>query len=208
MKNLKIIFGIGIIVSLLFGCSSVRITDSWRGSKTLNIKKKNILVVSKTEDRATQIRFEKDMVLNLNKNGLTSIESHIKFPNSDPTEKVEKNKEKEIIKNLRNNNIDIIIISHLVDSRKYKNTITTNENIYPFPYRYRSFYDYANQFHQEQSTIEMEGTTYILETLVYDITQQTQDQLISIITSEVDNPNNLSTTSNEFSKSIIKDLMK
>ncbi|WP_298501615.1 hypothetical protein [uncultured Maribacter sp.] len=208
MKKLKSITSVLILITLLIGCSSVRITDSCRVSKTLNIKKKNILVVSKTEDRATQIRFEKDMVLNLNKNGLTSIESHIKFPNSDPTEKVEKNKEKEIIKNLRNNNIDIIIISHLVDSRKYKNTITTNENIYPFPYRYRSFYDYANQFHQEQSTIEMEGTTYILETLVYDITQQTQDQLISIITSEVDNPNNLSTTSNEFSKSIIKDLMK
>ncbi|WP_282117136.1 hypothetical protein [Cellulophaga baltica] len=208
MKKLKSITTVFILITLLIGCSSVRITDSWRGSKTLNIKKKNILVVSKTEDRATQIRFEKDLVLNLNKNGLTSIESHVKFPYSDPTEKVEKNKEKEIIKNLRKSNIDIIIISSLVDSKKYTYSINTNENIQPFPYRYRkyrSFYEYTNQ---EHNTIEMEGTTYVLETLVYDITQQTQDQLISIITSEVDNPNNLSTTSNDFSKRIIKDLMK
>ena len=213
MKNLKSVFGIGVITILLFGCSSVRVTDSWRDVEKLNIKDKNILVVSKTEDRSVQIRFEKDMVQRLSENGYSSVESHVKFPFSDPNEKVEKDRIEEVIQNLRNNDIDVVIVSHLLDFREYKKTISTGDSFYidHFPIRYRgfrSFYGYTGTYYNQYNTREIEGTTYILETLVYDLTRPNEDQLISVITSEVDNPSSLGTTSEHFSKNIVKSLTK
>ncbi|MFS4491633.1 hypothetical protein [Maribacter sp. 2308TA10-17] len=213
MRNLKTVFSISIIVSLLFGCSSVKITDSWRGLKTLDVKNKNIMVVSKTEDRSIQIRFERDLVEELQENGFTCIESHVRFPFSDPTEKVGKDKTKEVIKKLRDNNIDVVIISHLVDSKRYTTLITTGETMYldPFPYRYRryrSFYGYSDSYYTQYHTTEQEGVTYVLETLVYDLTLPSENQLISVITSEVDNPSKLSVTSEDFSKVIVKNLIQ
>ncbi len=213
MGNLKTIFSISILLSLLFGCSSVKITDSWRGLRTLDLKNKHILVVSKTEDRSVQIRFERAMVETLGENGFTSIESHVKFPFSDPTEKVEKDKIKEVITTLRDNNIDVVIVSHLVDSKEYTTMVTTGETIYldPFPYRYRgyrSFYGYTGSYFAQYHTTEQEGVTYVLETLVYDLTLPGENQLISVITSEVDNPSNLSITSEDFSKGIVKNLIQ
>ncbi|KQC28632.1 hypothetical protein [Flagellimonas eckloniae] len=213
MRNLTSVIGLVLLISFLFGCSSVKVTDSWRGIKTLNIKDKNILVVSKTEDRSVQIRFEKDMVQVLNENGYSSVESHIKFPFSDPTKKVEKDKIEEVIQNLRENDIDVVIVSHLLDSKEYTTTITTGDAFYrdPFPYRYhryRSFYGYTGSYYTDYHTKEVEGITYILETLVYDLTNPTENQLISVITSKVDNPNSLGITSEDFSKSIVKNLTK
>ena len=213
MRNLKTVFSLTILVSLLFGCSSVKVTDSWRGLKTLDIKNKNILVVSKTEDRSVQIRFERDLVEELHENGFTCIESHVRFPFSDPTEKVEKDKIKELITKLRDNNIDVVIVSHLVDSKKYTTLVTSGETIYldPFPYRfrrYRSFYGYSGSYYTQYHTTEQEAVTYVLETLVYDLTLPSEDQLISVITSEVDYPSKLSVTSEDFSKTIVKNLIQ
>ncbi len=213
MRRLKLVGIIGVLLGLLVGCSSVKVTDSWRGLKTLDIKDKNILVVSKTEERSVQIRFERDLVEELSENGFTSIESHVRFPFSDPTEKVEKEQIKEVITKLRNNDIDVVILSHLVDSKKYTTLVTTGETVYlePFPYRYRgyrSFYGYTGSYYTQYHTTEKEGVTYVLETLVYDLTKPSEDQLISVITSEVDDPDNLSITSEDFSKGIVKNLLQ
>ncbi|WP_394970987.1 hypothetical protein [uncultured Croceitalea sp.] len=213
MRNLESVIGISFMTILLFGCSSVRVTDSWRDMEKLDIKDKNILVVSKTEDRNVQIRFESDMVRLLRGNGYNSVESHVKFPFSDPNEKVEKEEIKEVIQNLRKNDIDVVIVSHLLDSREYKTIVTTGDSFYVdyFPiryHRYRSFYGYTGTYYTQYNTREVEGTTYILETLIYDLTRPSEDQLVSVITSEVDNPSSLGTTSEHFSKSIVKNLTK
>lgn len=213
MRNLKVVFGISFITILLIGCSSVKVTDSWRDMERLDIKDKNILVVSKTEDRSVQIRFENDMVQTLRENGFSSIENHVKFPFSNPNEKVEKDRIDEVIQNLRKNKIDVVILSHLLDSREYKTTVTTGDMFYidhfPVRYRrYRSFYGYTGTYYTQYDTREVQGTTYILETLIYDLTRPSEDQLISVITSEVDNPTSLGTTSEHFSKSIVKNLTK
>ncbi len=214
MRNITIGIGTIIITGFLLSCSTVKVTDSWRNLETLDLYEKNILVVGKTENKTTRIRFEKDLVYNLNSNGYCSFESYIKFPLSDPMEQVEENSIPKIIKNLRKNDIDVVIISQLVDSREYTRTINTGGDMYylnSFPYRYRryrSFYGYNQSYYSYNSTTQVEGITYILETLVYDLTRSPKDQLISVITSEVDNPKTLGTTSKDFSKSIVKNIMK
>lgn len=179
----------------------------------MGIKDKNVLVVSKTQDRSLQIRFENDLVKELHENGFNAIENHIRFPFSDPTEKVEKDKIKEVITQLCNHNIDVVIASHLVDSKKYTTLVTSEETIYlePFPYRYRgyrSFYGYSGLYYTRYHTSKQEGVTYVLETLVYDLTLPDEKQLIYVITSEVANPSNLSVTSEDFSKSLVKNLLQ
>lgn len=212
MGNLKFIISIGIVTGLLLGCSSVRVVDAWQGVDKLNIKDKNILVVSKTEDRNIQVCFEKDMVSKLRDYGLKSIESHVQFPCSDPTEKVTKDEMKEVIKNLKQNGIDVVMVSHLVESKEYK-TLVTRESIYidHFPIRYlgyRSFFAYTNSYYSQYETREIEGVTHVLETLVYDLTRSTEDQLISVITVEVDNPRSVGNTANHFSKRIVRRLTR
>ncbi|WP_430965335.1 hypothetical protein [Spongiimicrobium sp. 2-473A-2-J] len=212
MRSIKSLFGMLIVASLLSGCSSVKVTDSWRGLKTLDIKEKNILVVSKTKNKTTRMRFEKDLVQNLNKNGFQAVEAHVKFPLSDPLKEVKNEEIDQVIENLWDQCIDIVIVSHLVDSKEYTTTVSNGDSYYsdPFSYRYRryrSFYGYQG-FYSNHNTVEIKGTKYIVETLVYDLAKPKNEQLLTIITLEVDNPSTLGSVSKDFSNSIVKRLVK
>ncbi|WP_298539078.1 hypothetical protein [uncultured Aquimarina sp.] len=49
---------------------------------------------------------------------------------------------------------------------------------------------------------------YTLETVVYDLTQPKEKQLLSVITTEIDDPQTLGMVSLDFSKKVVKELNK
>ena len=49
---------------------------------------------------------------------------------------------------------------------------------------------------------------FVVETVLYDLSQPENDQLLAVVTSLVDNPKNLVTTSNDFAKAVVKQLFK
>jgi hypothetical protein len=58
------------------------------------------------------------------------------------------------------------------------------------------------------SSTSSKGKKYVLETVMYDLTMLDQNQLTSVITSVIDNPESIGTTSKDFSKKMVKELVK
>ncbi|WP_109097428.1 hypothetical protein [Aquimarina sp. AU58] len=218
MKTINKILGITMGMTLLFSCSAVKVTDSWKDVKTPSIKEKNIMVVSKTDNEVARTRFEKDMVLTLNHKGYQSVESFVVFPGSISTNEMSEDEIKEIKEKLKKSGIDVVIMTVLKDCQEYTETITTGTtyqlNTYPTFYRrgyYGGFYRYYGTVYIQSdpiTTVTSLGKKYILETVVYDLSLPEEKQLLSVITTVLDNPETLSTTSKDFSKKIVKELIQ
>ncbi|WP_299187812.1 hypothetical protein [uncultured Aquimarina sp.] len=217
MKTINKITGTLIVLILSSSCSSVRITDSWRNLEVPEIKGKKVMVVSKTDDQTARVRFEKDLVENLNKKGYQSIESYIVFPNSSPTKELSKSETMEIKDKLKKNGIDIVIVTILKHSEEYTKTTSKNNSfytVYPSYYGlgyYRGFYRYYGTIYvySDPVTVLTENVKkYTLETVVYDLTQPKEKQLLSVITTEIDDPQTLGMVSLDFSKKVVKELNK
>ncbi len=218
MNTINKIIGIVIVSILFYSCSSVKVADSWKDVRTADIKNKNILVVSKTNNETVRVRFELDMVNELNENGYQAIQSFVKFPEIKPTNKIEDGQIKEVINKLKNNGIDVVIMTVLRDVEEYTKTITTGSTYqvssYPVYYRhgyYRGFHRYYGTVYVDYNPISETtsiGKKYILETVVYDLTQPVDKELLSVITTTIDNPEAIGVVSTDFAKKIVKELSK
>ena len=219
MKTINKILGLVTMSIFLVSCSStVKVADSWKDVKTSEIKNKNILVVSKTNNEAARVRFEMDMVEALNDKGYQAIQSFIKFPGIKPTNKIEEGQVKKVIDKLKKSGVDVVIMTVLQDVKEYTTTTTTGSTYqvssFPTYYRrgyYRGFHRYYHRIYIDSdpiSAITSKGKKYILETVVYDLTQPDEKELLSVITTEIENPETLGTTSEDFAKKIVRELTK
>ncbi|WP_299439320.1 hypothetical protein [uncultured Aquimarina sp.] len=217
MEVIKKIIGPLMVLMLLSSCSSVRITDSWKNLEVPDIKHKRVMVVSKTDDHTARVRFEKDLVENLNKNGYQSVESYIIFPKSSPTKELNESETLEIKEKLKNNGVDVVIVTVLKHCEEYTKTTSKNNSfhtIYPSYYGlgyYRGFYRYYGTIYLDSDPVTViteNAKKYTLETVVYDLTQPEEKQLLSVITTEIDDPQTLGVVSIDFSKRVVKELNK
>ncbi|MFC5045488.1 hypothetical protein ACFSTE_18240 [Aquimarina hainanensis] len=219
MKKLGKFLGLVIMITAFVGCSSVKVTHSWKDIKTENLKGKNILVMCKTKDDIARIQFEDDITDELNQNGYTAHVSYKTFPdistdkNDLTTEEIENVKTK-----LKGEGVDVVVMTVLKDIKKYTTTTASGStgyyvSTYPGFYRrgyYRGFYSYYGSVYIDTAPVmytTSSGKKYILETVFYDLKQPEKNQLISVITTELDNPETLGTTSTDFSKKIVKELL-
>ena len=214
MKTVNKLIGIVTIAIVMNSCSPVKVTDSWKDIRTPDIKNKKILVVSKTNDETTRIRFEKDMVSALNDNGYQSVESFVKFPEIEQTNEIEYDKLKKITTNLKKEGIEVVIMTILRETKQFTKTITSSSvfsiNTYPIYYGrgfHRRYYRHYGSMYGESypvTSVTTEGNIYILETIIYDLTQPEDKRVLSVLTTKIDNPDSLGTTSGDFSKKIVK----
>ncbi|MBO6607938.1 hypothetical protein [Psychroserpens sp.] len=218
MKSIKDIVGISIITLLLTGCSSVKVTDSWKDVKTTDIKDKTIMVVTQTSDKHIRRQFESDLVDELNKEGYSSKESYSILSTGKSEEPLSKEELERVKQNLKEKNIDVVIMTVLKDVNEYTKTETTGGTVYSIN-THPTFYlgRYGRGFYRSYNTIYLNsepttttvynGKTYILETLVYDLSLPDTNQLLSVTTTVLDNPDNIEHTSKDFSKQIVKELI-
>jgi hypothetical protein len=220
MRKLNSIIGLILIGTLMLSCSStVQVTDSWKDIKTTTMKDKNVMVMSKTNNDIVRQQFEVDMVESLLSKDIKSIESYKIFPKVDLEEKLSNQELEEIKQDLIQSGIEIVLITSVRDVREYTKTTTTGTSGYyittsPVYYRrgfYGGFYRHYNTVYMDygpSEVITQKGKKYILETLVYDLTLPEDHQLLSVVTTTVDNPETLGTTSKDFSKKVVKELVK
>ncbi|WP_299160267.1 hypothetical protein [uncultured Tenacibaculum sp.] len=218
MKTLRYIFGTLLLSIIIVSCSSVKTVRTWKRTDPLNLKEKTVIVFSKTNNNAIRTQFENDLTTRLKENNIKSIESYTLFPKIDISKKLNKFEKKELVKEFRNKGIDIVVLTVLKDTQKYTKTTTSgsgysmrNYPVYNYNRYYGGFYSYYNRgFYQSESlnTITYEGKIYILETVIYDLTKSEENQLIFVITTEIDNPKTLGTISEDFSKRVVEQLVK
>ena len=211
--------GLVLTVLTLVGCSStVKVSDTWKDVKLTDVKDKKVMVISKTEDIIVREQMERDIVEGLKNEGVESIRSITKFPSLSSDKKLSKEEISELKGELQTEGIELVLLSVLKDVQEYTKTSTSGTGYTmttgPVFYRrgyYRSFYRFYGDFYyngETETSLTSQGKKYIIETIIYDLTQPEQNQLMSVITTTIDNPETLGTTSEDFSKKVIKELVK
>ena len=224
MKDHNKIASIVAGLMLLAGCSSVKVLDAWKGDNVDTIDNENILVIARTENELARVSFEKEIARQIRAQGHNATESHIQFPGHKPDHKLSE-EEVDVLKNeIQQAGFNGVFVSVLKDLQE--TTRVTEEGGYytggytggPFgayyPGYYGGFYgyygnamSYSTYGNYVPSTLNTQTSrTYILETVAYNLTQPEDKQLVIVVTSKIDNPQNVSATAKEYAKAIAKAL--
>ena len=118
MKTIKKLFGLVIIGSLIFSCSSVKVVDSWNEVNETSLEGKNVMVVSQSEDQTVRKQFEQDLVQDLTSKGINSIESHKFYPFEMSGKELTDQEVIELKNELKENGIDVVVMTLLKDVKE------------------------------------------------------------------------------------------
>ncbi len=220
-----LLFGFALLLS---GCSGITVLDSWQGENLTTIKDKNILVIARTDNPQARRAFEEAMANDLRGAGLKAVESYLKFPDVNHDSKREEEAAKKEFKDLiERESFHGILISVVKD---YNEAIVTEESggYYAgatyggyggygyFPGYYGGFYGYYHHplsystygSYVPSTTTTRVSKTYIVETLVYNLDQPEDKQLIGMTTTKVVDPSSLTKTAKNYSKAVFKSFKK
>ena len=217
-----ILIGFAILMS---SCGSVKILDSWKGDNIATIKDKNILVIARTDSQQARIAFEETIANDLRAAGYNASESFLKFPNYKPDNK-DKNSEaiKAIIEKEGYHGVVLTVLKDLSEA------VVTEESggyyaggsYYGYggngymPGYYGGFYGYYNHpmgyssygnYVPSTSTTRV-SKTYILETLVYNLDEPENKQLVALVTSKTVDPSSVTKIAKAYSKEVLNSLKK
>ncbi|WP_456407430.1 hypothetical protein [Thiolapillus sp.] len=134
------IFVLLILASLMAGCSSTKIAESWEAPDINEPPASRILLVAMIKDPVTRRFFEEHFVAEARKKGVEVIPSHKYAPNAtDHDEKAE------IIRIVRETGAEGVIIAQLKGIEKEYNYVPSRLDWFPDAYGSMFFYDYYYQ---------------------------------------------------------------
>jgi hypothetical protein len=209
------------ILTLTSGCSTIKVLDAWKSDDIESIKSKNILVIARTAHKPSREAFEQGIVKELAKKGLKGTESYKLIPELDPNKKLSPEEVEAIKEKFRAKGLDAVIVSVVKDVKEISQTST--EGGYEAGASLSSYYDmsyvgfygyYASPgSYASFDGIEVEETMttklnkiYVLETSVHNLDLPEKEQLVALVTSKIDQPDNITALANEYAKAIAKAL--
>ncbi|MFH6767202.1 hypothetical protein V8G56_00520 [Gaetbulibacter aquiaggeris] len=217
----KTIYSImGLTTLLVFNsCSSVKVLDSWKAENVSSINDKNIIVIARTENNQARIAFENEIVNQLTAKGLKATASFTKFPKLNPDEKVSEDKQEQIKNLLINEGFNAVVLTVIKDIKEATRTVTEGgyyAGATLYPRYYRGFYGYYynpmsyssfGNYVPETSTT-FTSKTFVLESVAYNLAEPEDKQLIAVVTTQIENPSNITKVAQEYVKAITKSLVK
>ena len=203
MKNSQ---RIGFILLLIaVGCTTSRITSSWKAEKTNPQKYNKIMVLGliREADRSLQEKMENHLVSDLSELGYTAVSSLKEygpkvFDNMDEAAAISK---------LKNSEIDAVITIVLLDKEKERKYIPGNMYYSPYNYYYNRFWGYRTALYNRiyEPGYYITNTRYFWESNLYDMS--TQKLVYSVQTQSFD-PANSESMGHEYGQLIVKNMVK
>jgi hypothetical protein len=215
-----------LIVLLFNACSSVKVIDAWRSEKINAVKNNQILVIARADNQLARISFEEEIAKQARASGLNAVESYKKFPSHKPDEKLSEQQVQQLKKEIKDAGYQGVVVTVLKDLQT--TTRVTEDGGYStggytggpynsyYPGYYGGFYgyygnamSYATYGNYVPTTITTQTSkTYILETVVYDLSLPEADELVAVVTSKMDNPQHVASTAKQYAKAVAKALSK
>ncbi len=220
----KTMYSIILIGFALFmsSCSSVKILDAWKGDNLSTVKDNNILVIARTDNKIARIAFEEAIANDLRVAGYKATESYLKFSNYNPDAKQDKGKIKALLEKEGFNGVVVTVV------KDYSEAVVTEESggYYAgasyggyggygyYPGYYGGFYGYYNNpmayssygNYVPSSTTTRVSKTYILETLVYNLDEPQDKQLVALVTSSSVDPSGVMKVAKTYSEKVLNSL--
>jgi hypothetical protein len=222
LKRISTIFLLSIFLGLT-SCSSVKVLDAWRGDQVSidKFKNKNVLVFTRTADNSSRIAFEEAIANQLRTDGIKCTESFKKFPKIHMEREMTPEREKMINSILESEQYNGIVITTVKD--KEQTTRTENSgvyvgasygmgypgyyggfnNYYRTPYAYGPYYSGFGGYIPTGSTTRT-STTYILETVGYNLDEPEENQLVFVVTTSLDDPSDAYKTAQKYIDKIVQ----
>ncbi len=214
MKKIKHLLRVTLISIILWSCSAIKLIDSWKSEDFLTVKSKKILVVAKSPNPAIQKSYEKAIASKLKKQHIDVVEMHNVFPNIRDKEQRTTEEVEQILRMFEEKKIEALLITSLKktietnnsskpergkilieNKRKSTFTVETFDNLNDLPDIDKLDFDSS----PESKTI---STTYILESITYDLTLEKDRQLVNVCLLDVADPNTADQVLNAFVKMI------
>ncbi|MEC3908644.1 hypothetical protein VOI54_16570 [Tamlana sp. 2201CG12-4] len=204
-----------------FGCSSIKVINSWTADHVETLESKNILVIGRTAKQNVRETYEYQIAKQLRSNKLNAIESFKQFPELKPNDSLSKKEIKEIIAKFKNEGFNAIVVSSVIGVENLSKTLVSgghesgaslsaysNSNLIGF-YGFYSGPIATPEFKgvYEPSTMETLTTkVYVLETVAYNLDLPEKEQLVARITSKIDNVETAHNLAKNYAKAISKSL--
>ena len=193
----------GFMVLFMLGCGTTYLKNSSNVSKT---KKKydKILVVARAKDKVARIKFEDQVVNDLELQGVNAVSSI----NAIQTESFSKELSEQDIEKIRTNLVSDgytgVIITNLVNTKEYTDVTQGSMGTGYYPMRYGRFGRYYRAYpvnYWEPDQVEV-GIEYTLESCLYDITVDQKDNLQWVGRFQVKDPSSLTKTIEKYSQEL------
>lgn len=219
----KVCYLLLTFILILESCSSVKVIDAWRGPEE-NIEKfkeKNVLVFTRTADNSARIAFEEAIANEIRKDGIKATESFSKFPKVHMNREMTKEREQMIASILDSEGFTGIVITTVKDKEQTTRTENTGVyvgasygayypgyyggfyNYYRHPYAYGPYYNSFGGYIPTGSTTRT-STTYVLETVAYNLDEPEENQLVFVVTTSLDDPSNAYKAAEKYVQKIVQ----
>jgi hypothetical protein len=169
--------------------------------------------MSRLGDEVAKVRFESELTQGLVDKGYNAHESTDVFPELSSRDKLNQNSKELLIAKLEDSGVRVVVVTVLKGEEDYAVQQVTGGGL-ANPYyggNYMGFYGYYDMYYMAPSfsgTMTTQAKKYVLETVVYDLSRDSNDQIIVGMTLSVDNPETLGASSIEVSGAILKELTK
>lgn len=199
-------FSIGLLLILFIaGCTSSKITYSWKAANVKANHYNNILVLGliRESDHSIRLNMEDHFVDDLNSNGCKAVSSLKQYG----PKGFENMDEAEALNKLKNSNIDAVITIVLLDKQKESKYVPGSFGPFQNGYYYNRFWEYRSILFQRiyDPGYYVTDTEYFWESNFYDM--KDSKLLYSAQTKSFD-PANAEIMGHEYGKLIVKDLVK
>ena len=210
-----------LVSAIFYSCSSVKVLDAWRGEPESieKFKTKNVLVFTRTADGSARIAFEEAIANEIRKDGIKVTESFKKFPKVHMNREMTKEREEMISSILDSEGYNGIVITTVKDKEQTTRTENTGVyvgasygypgyyggfyNYYRHPYAYGPYYSGFGGYIPTGSTTRT-STTYVLETVAYNLDEPEENQLVFVVTTSIDDPSNAYKTAEKYVAKIVQ----
>jgi len=203
MKKIK---QIGLIL-LMFaaGCSSSKITTSWKAEDAVAGNYKKILVIGliREADRSIQEKMENHLAGDLKNLGYNAVSSLQEYG----PKAFDKMDEEAAIAKIKSSGVDAVITIVLLDKEKERNYVPSAIHYSPYGYYSNRFWGYRTVLYHRiyEPGYYITNTKYFWESNLYDMA--TQKLIYSVQTQSFD-PNNSEALGHEYGLMIVKNMVK
>jgi len=209
------------IILVLSSCSSVKVTDSWKGDNLNTLSGKKILVVARSDDMVTRQRFEQEIANKLREKGIDATESYTKFPSMKHNQKRSEAEIEQVVQIIKNEGFSGILLTVLKD--KSKEIVTSETGGYTsggyYPSHYGGYYGgfggyYGSVYspygygyggsYVPSETRTYTSETYALETVIYNLDLPKGKQLLGVLSVDITDPKSASKVAPEYADAVSK----
>ncbi len=218
MKNTAIKLAYFALIFLVASCSSFKVVDSYNSESVSTLYGQKILVIARAADERNRKAFEDEMVNTLNGKDLNAFSSYKEFPGIDPSAELSAADIEQLKKLFVQKGFNAVVVSSIKDIDVLSES--TVQGGYEAGASVGSVYNYSSGFFAYYGdpyylprfkgvdvpvTVTTEtNTTYVLQTIFYNLDLPENKQLVAAVTSKIVDPLYAYTLAKSYAKSIVK----